>query len=60
MVFTDLKGRIIGYGEVELTGVYEDGDENESPLNILSENDLGYPEDQEKVHPDQEEQPIIQ
>ena len=30
LVFTDSKGKLIGDGDVELTGVNEDGDENES------------------------------
>ena len=38
LVFTDRKGRIIGYGDVKLTWVDGDGDgdgdENEAPLKI--------------------------
>ena len=42
LVFTYCKVRIIGDGNVGLTGVDGDGDENWSPLKIENENDLDY------------------
>ena len=42
LLFNDHKGRIIGYGYVNLTGMDGDGDENYSPLKIENENDLEY------------------
>ena len=60
LVFTDHKVQIIGYGDVELTGMDGYGDENEAPLNIKNENNLDYQEDQEYFHPDQEDQTIQQ
>ena len=56
-VFTNCKGWLIGYGDVDTTGVDGDGDgdgdgdENEAPLQIENENDLEYQEDQEEIHP---------
>ena len=38
----------------------KNGDENDYPLKIENENDLDYQEDQEEVHPEQEDQTIIQ
>ena len=60
LVFTGRNSRIIGYDDVDITGVDGDGDENESPLKKLNENEFDYQEDQEEVHPDQEDQNIIQ
>ena len=37
-----------------------DGDENETPVKIENKNNLDYQEDQEEVHPEQEDQTIIQ
>ena len=59
LVFTDCKVRIIGDGDAELTGVYGDGYEQETPLKIENENDLEYQDYQKEVHPDQEDQTII-
>ena len=44
LVFTCFNGRIIGDGDVEITGVDRDwdGDENEAPLKIENENYLDY------------------
>ena len=42
LVFTDCKGVIIGYGDVELTEVNIYGDKNEAPLKIENKNDLDY------------------
>ena len=58
LVFTDRKGRLIGDGDVNLTGV--DRDENEAQLQIQNKNDPNYQEDQEKVRTEQEEQTIQQ
>ena len=60
VAFTDRKGQIIGYGDVQLTGVDWDGYENEALLKIENKNDLNYQEDQQEVHTDQEYQTIIQ
>ena len=60
LVFTDSKGRLIRDSDVELTGVDMDGDENETPVKIENKNNLDYQEDQEEVHPEQEDQTIIQ
>ena len=46
MIFTDPKGRIIGDGDVELTGVDGDGDENEAPLKIENKKNIDYQEEQ--------------
>ena len=43
LVITDCKGWIIGDGDVELTGMDGNGDENEAPLKIENED---YQEDQ--------------
>ena len=42
LIFTDCKGQLIGDGDVKITGLYGDGDENEAPLKIENENDLNY------------------
>ena len=42
LVFTYCKGRIIGDGDVDLTGVDGDGGENEAPLKIENWNYLYY------------------
>ena len=60
MVFTNCKGLIIVDGDVNLTSVDGDGDENKSPLKIENKNDIDYQEDQEEVHPNQGDQKIIQ
>ena len=60
LVFTDCKGRIIRYGDVEITGVDRDGDKNDVQLKIVNKNDIDYQEDQEEFHPEQENQNIIQ
>ena len=54
LVFTDGKGRIIVGGDVDLTGVEGDENENQAPLKIENENDLDYQEDQEEFLPKQE------
>ena len=60
MVSTDNKGQLIGYGNVKITGVDGDGDENEAPINIENENHLDYQEYQEEFHTNQEDQTIQQ
>ena len=60
MVFTDWKGRLIGDGDVDLTGVDKGGDENETPLKTETKNYLDYQEDQEEFHPKKEYQTIQQ
>ena len=60
LVFSDRKGRLIWYGDVDTTGVDGGGDENKAPLKIENENNLDYQEDQEEIHPEQEDQPIQQ
>ena len=60
MVFTNCKGLIIIDGDVNLTSVDGDGDENKSPLKVENKNDIDYHEDQEEVHPNQGDQNIIQ
>ena len=45
LVFTDHRGQLIVGGDLELTGVYGDENENESPLKIKNLNDLDYQED---------------
>ena len=59
LVFIDCRGQIIGDGYFELTWVDGYGDENEAPLKVENKDDLGYKEDQEEVHPEQEDQTII-
>ena len=41
-LFTDHKVQIIGDGDVELTGVDGDGDENEAPIKIENNNGIDY------------------
>ena len=60
LVFTYCKGRIIGDGDVKLTGVNRYGYENEAPLKNKNENYLDYQEYKQEVHPDHEYQTIIQ
>ena len=60
MVSTDHKGKLIGYGDGNLTGLDGDGDENEAPINIENGNHIDYQEDQEEFHPNQEDQTIQQ
>ena len=60
LVSTDNKVQLIGYGNVKITGVDGDGDENEAPINIENENHLNYQEYQEEFHTDQEDQTIQQ
>ena len=60
LVFTDHKGRIIKDSDVDLTWVDGYGDENEAPLKVENKDDHGYKEDQEEVHPEQEDQTITQ
>ena len=60
LVFTDCKARLIGYGDVKLSGVYVDRDEDEAPLKIETENNIYYQEYQEEVHPEQEGKTIQQ
>ena len=55
LVFTSHKGRLIGDGDVDLTGVDGDGDENEAPLKVEDKNDLYNQKDQEMIHPKQED-----
>ena len=55
LVSTDHKGKLIGDGDGNLTGVDGDGDENEAPINIENENHLDY---QEEFHTNQEDQTI--
>ena len=50
MLFTDQKGRRVGYGDVDPTGVDVGGDKDEAPLKNENENDLKYQEDQEEFH----------
>ena len=42
LVFTDFKGWIIEDGDVDLTGVDEDGDKNEVFTKIENKNDINY------------------
>ena len=60
LVFIDRKGQLIGYGDVDLTGLDGGGDKNEAPIKIENENDLDYQDNQEDIHPYQEEQTIWQ
>ena len=60
MVYTYHKGQLIGYGDVKLTGVDGDGDENEAPIKIENVNYLDYQEDHEEFHPNKEDQIIQQ
>ena len=53
LLFTDSRGQIFGYGDVDITGVDVYGDENEVPLKTESANDLEYQEEKEELHPDQ-------
>ena len=57
-LFNDCKGQIIGYDDVEITGV--DGDENEAPQpKTDNENDnIYYQKDQWEVYPKQEDRTI--
>ena len=60
LVFADCKEQIIGDGDVELIGVDGYGNETESPLKNCNKNNLNDQEDLEEVHPEQEDQNIIQ
>ena len=59
LVFTDNKAQLIGYGDLNLTGLYGDGYENEIPLKIENENNIDYQEDQEEFHANQEDQKLF-
>ena len=57
LVYTNHKGQLIGDGDGNITGVDEDGDENEAPINIENENRLDY---QQELYLNQEDQTIQQ
>ena len=60
LLFTDCKGWLIGDGDVEISVVHGDGNENDALIKIVNEIYFDYQEDQEEFHPDQDDQTIIQ
>ena len=60
LLFTDCKGWLIGDGDVDISVVHGDGNENDALIKIVNKIYFDYQEDQEEFHPDQDDQTIIQ